>query len=94
MKWVLARTQLYRRIAMLVLSRVPASAGCERNWSNVDNILGTKRTSLTKARLDKLVYVYANMRVTKQWATLTGDAKYYIWSASQLEAPEVDSDDE
>ena len=86
-----------RRIAMIVLSRVPASSSCERNWSNVDNIMGTKRTLLTKKRLDDLVYCYANMRVAKQWSNLSSDDKYYVWCASHLEQPEVEdseSDDD
>eukprot|EP00252_Welwitschia_mirabilis_P014764 TRINITY_DN3271_c1_g1_i4.p1 TRINITY_DN3271_c1_g1~~TRINITY_DN3271_c1_g1_i4.p1 ORF type:complete len:213 (-),score=42.32 TRINITY_DN3271_c1_g1_i4:516-1154(-) len=52
-----------RKLALKIFSQPCSASGCERNWSAFEHIYTKKRTKLTMQRLDKLVYVYYNMKI-------------------------------
>jgi hypothetical protein len=52
-----------RMIAMRVLACVASSSACERNWSDFGFIHSKKRNKLSTTQLEKLVYVFSNVRM-------------------------------
>lgn len=52
-----------KKIAVRILSQTTSSSGCERNWSTFSLIHTKVRNRLSYRRLEKMVYVYYNMRL-------------------------------
>ena len=56
-----------QEFAIRVLSQTCSSSSCERNWSVFEHIHSKKRNRLEHERLEKLVFIYYNLRMlTKQ----------------------------
>ena len=56
-----------QEFAIRILSQPCSASGCERNWSVFEHIHTKKRNRLEHERLEKLVYIYYNLRMlTKQ----------------------------
>ncbi|KAK2433551.1 hypothetical protein QL285_018808 [Trifolium repens] len=73
-----------KRFAIRVLSLTCSSSGCERNWSAFEMVHTKKRNRLHQKRMNDLVYVMANMRLTKK----------EIRKKEPLEFVDIESDDE
>jgi hypothetical protein len=71
--------------ALRVTSKHPAASPCEQNWSYVDYILDKCRMRLTSARINKLVYCYANIRFLH--GVDSGDQGYYEWAVPDQVEP-------
>jgi hypothetical protein len=67
-------------MAVKIEAAAPASSSCEQNWSAVDFILNKRRTKLTPARTEKLVYVYGNIRALARNQTRNADEKFLSWA--------------
>lgn len=53
-------------VAMKLLSKVPSSSACERNWSALDHILSKRRCSLGSGRLAKLLKTRQNLLIVRR----------------------------
>ncbi|CAL5425120.1 unnamed protein product [Camellia sinensis] len=58
-----------QKVAVRVLSQTTSSSNCERNWSTFSLIHTKTRNRLKYKKLNKLVYVYYNMRLKIRHAT-------------------------
>ncbi|XP_028077472.1 uncharacterized protein LOC114279430 [Camellia sinensis] len=58
-----------QKVAVRVLSQTTSSSNCERNWSTFSLIHTKTRNQLKYKKLNKLVYVYYNMRLKIRHAT-------------------------
>ena len=54
------------KVAVRVLSMVPAAAGCERNWSLMGSVSGGKHARISSTTCTKWVYVRANLEFMKK----------------------------
>lgn len=55
-----------KRFAIRILSLTCSSSGCERNWSAFEMVHTKKRNRLRQQKMNDLVYVMANMRLTRK----------------------------
>ncbi|CAM9448313.1 unnamed protein product [Ectocarpus sp. 4 AP-2014] len=80
------------KVALRVTSKVPASAGAERNWSLYGDVTGGKHARMSVERAQKQVFVRANLRLQHK------DYKkraFIAWDRDAVESDgSVDSDDE
>ena len=65
-----------QHVARRVTARSPASSCVETVWSNMDHLLGTKRTRLTDDRTFDLLYVYANGRAVRKLSQPIGHPQH------------------
>ncbi|KAF7142788.1 hypothetical protein RHSIM_Rhsim05G0096600 [Rhododendron simsii] len=62
-----------QQVAVKVLSQTTSSSNCERNWSTFSLIHTKTRNRLKYQKLNKIVYVYYNMRLKIRHATRRSD---------------------
>ncbi|KAI8556211.1 hypothetical protein RHMOL_Rhmol05G0234700 [Rhododendron molle] len=62
-----------QKVAVKVLSQTTSSSNCERNWSTFSLIHTKTRNRLKYQKLNKIVYVYYNMRLKIRHATRRSD---------------------
>ncbi|CAM8913918.1 unnamed protein product [Rhodiola kirilowii] len=73
-----------KKFAIRILSLTCSSSGCERNWSAFEMVHTKKRNRLHQQRMNDLVYVMANMKLTKKETR----------KKEPLEFIDIESDDE
>ncbi|CAM8959963.1 unnamed protein product [Rhodiola kirilowii] len=73
-----------KKFAIRVLSLTGSSSGCERNWSAFEMVHTKKRNRLHQQKMNDLVYVMANKRLTRKETR----------KREQLEFIDIESDDE
>jgi hypothetical protein len=59
-------------MAIRILSLTSSSSGCERNWSTFEGIHTKKRNRLDATRLNNLVYVQFNAKLTNKKRRVKG----------------------
>ncbi|KAI8555769.1 hypothetical protein RHMOL_Rhmol05G0200200 [Rhododendron molle] len=64
-----------QKIVVIVLSQITSSSNYERNWSTFSLIHTKTRNRLKYQKLNKIVYVYYNMRLKIRHATRRSDEK-------------------
>ena len=74
-----------QRVACRVLAQPTSACACERNWSSFGFIHRPIRNRLTPDRAAKLVYVFSNLRMLKQFTSIEYEEAFPYWP---------DSDDE
>ncbi|CAM8979614.1 unnamed protein product [Rhodiola kirilowii] len=73
-----------KKFAIRVLSLTCSSSGCEHNWSAFEMVHTKKRNRLHQQKMNYLVYVMTNMRLTREETR----------KREQLEFIDIESDDE
>ncbi|PWA76661.1 zf-BED domain-containing protein [Artemisia annua] len=83
-----------KRFAMRVLSLTCSSSGCERNWSAFEMVHSKRRNCLHQQKMNDLVYVMYNLKLTGRQEKKMKEAKAAIEQLEALDFENVESDDE
>jgi len=89
----LCTSQSLRPIAARLLQLPPTSAACERNWSTFNHIHSKKRNRTTNERVEKLVAVTANLKLSDCATAVVEEAVNDEVVLSTTESETEDEDD-
>ncbi|XP_026392735.1 uncharacterized protein LOC113288024 [Papaver somniferum] len=79
-----------QRVAVRVLSSTCSATGCERNWSEFEQVHTKRRNRLSQQRLNALVYVKYNLRLNERFTKRQEEGDSY----DPICLSDMESDDE